>query len=117
MVWLAFATENDCVTAGAAFHVVLPLWLAVMVQVPTATKLTVVPLNVQMLGVLVESVTGRPEDAVAVSVIEVPTVRVPGLANEMFWLLFGGVPRHDLFVSVQNEPAVESRKYEPLLLL
>jgi NADPH-dependent ferric siderophore reductase len=25
MVWLAFVTENDCVTVGAAFHVVLPL--------------------------------------------------------------------------------------------
>ncbi len=54
MVWLALVTEKDCVTVAAAFHEVLPLWFAEIVHVPTATRLTVVPLKEQMLGVLVE---------------------------------------------------------------
>lgn len=75
---------------------------------PTATKLSVAPLEELFKehteGELVESVTGRPEEAVAVSVIEVPTMRVPGFANEMFWLLFGGDPAHDFVVFVHEEP-------------
>lgn len=87
MAWLALATANEYETVGAAFHDVLPLWFAETEHVPTATKLNVAPLdelfNEHTDGELVESVTGKPEVAVAVSVIDVPMVRVPGLANEM----------------------------------
>ena len=87
MVWLALETANEYATVGAAFHEVFPLWLAATEHVPTATKLNVAPLeellNEQIVGVLVDNVTGKLDEAVAVRVIEVPTVRVPGLANEI----------------------------------
>ena len=110
------ATENDWETAGAAFHVVLPLWLAVIVHVPTATRLTVVPLSVQILGVLVENVTARPEVAVAETAKDVLTVRAPGLLNEIVWFCLAGAPAHDDEILVHDEPTDEPRKYEPLLL-
>jgi hypothetical protein len=113
MVWLALATENEYETVGAAFHEVLPAWFAATEHVPTATKLSVAPLdelfNEHTEEVLVESVTGRPDVAVAVSVIEVSTVRVPGLANEMVWLLFGTDPRHELEIRVHDDPTEDAR--------
>ena len=43
----------------------LPAWLAAMVQVPGATIVTVVPVTVQTVPVLELKLTGRPELAVA----------------------------------------------------
>lgn len=45
----------------------LPDCEALMVQVPAATRVTVVPLTVQIDGVLDANCTARPELAVAVS--------------------------------------------------
>ncbi len=45
-----------------------PDWLAVTVQVPTPTKLTVLPLTVHTEDVELPKVTVRPELAVAVTV-------------------------------------------------
>ena len=80
-----------------------------IVQVPTATRFTVVPLRVQILGVLVENVTVRPEEAVAETVNDVLTVRVPGLLNEIVWFCFGGAPPHELETRVHEDPAEEAR--------
>jgi hypothetical protein len=54
--------------------VVLPGWLASIVQVPLATNVAVVPLTVQMVLVIEVKVTARLELAVAKSVSGVPTV-------------------------------------------
>ena len=53
----------------AAFQLALPAWLALIVQVPTATNVTVVPETVQMLVVAEVKATVRPEEAVALRVI------------------------------------------------
>ncbi len=50
-----------------------------MVQVPELTPLTVLPLTVQTLGVKELKLTGRPEVAVALTVVVPPTPRVAGL--------------------------------------
>ena len=52
---------------------------------PAATGVSVLPLTVQMVVVSDVKVTGRPEDALAVSVKFVPNERVPGSVNEMVW--------------------------------
>lgn len=52
-------------------------------------------------GVMVESVTGRPEDAVAVSTIgDALNVCVPGLANAMVWLACPATVRVKFCVTV-----------------
>ena len=68
IVWLPLLIVKDCWTWGAAFQLVLPAWLALIVQVPTVTKVTVVPETVQMLVVAEVKVTVRPEEAVALTV-------------------------------------------------
>ena len=45
----------------------MPACVAWMVQVPTATRVTVAPETVQTDGVVEAKLTVRPEDAVAVS--------------------------------------------------
>ena len=53
-----------------------------MLQVPTATPVTVlpfVPLTVQILVVNEVKVTGKPDVAVALAVVVPPTVNVVGL--------------------------------------
>ena len=68
IVWSPLLTVNDCCTWGAAFQLALPAWLALIVQVPTVTKVTVVPEMVQTLVVAEVKATVRPEEAVALSV-------------------------------------------------
>src|SRR6185503_5674780 len=68
MVWFAFATLKLCETCGAALYVASPGWLALMVQVPAATRVTVVPETVQTEPVPELNATGRPELAVAETV-------------------------------------------------
>ena len=43
----------------------MPLWFAAMLQEPTATSVSVLPLTVQMLGVVEVKLTARPEEALA----------------------------------------------------
>ena len=62
---------------------VLPAWLASMVQVPEAMNVAVVPETVQTLVVIEVNPTARPDVAVAKSVSGVPTVCVPGLEKAM----------------------------------
>ena len=61
----------------------MPLWVAVIVQLPAAMSEAVVPDTVQMLVVEELKVTGKPELAEAISVIGVPTVWLPIVGNEM----------------------------------
>jgi len=81
----------------------------VIVQVPTATRFTVVPLRLQILGVLVENVTASPDVAVAETVNDVLKVRVPGLLNEIDWFCLAGAPAHDDEILVHDEPTDEAR--------
>ena len=80
-----------------------------MEHVPAATMVAVVPLTVQMPVELLPYRTARPDEAVAERVNEVLKVRVPGFANEMVWLDFGGVPPHELEMRVHDDPADEAR--------
>ena len=73
-------TKNVAVTCEAAANVLLPAWLAVMVQVPTATSVRLLPLTVQTLVVAgTAKLTGRPEVALATSDCGgLPSVWIPG---------------------------------------
>lgn len=66
----------------------MPVWVAVMVQVPGLTPVTVVPLTVQTAGVVEAKATVRPEETVALAVTVLPTVRVEGVKPmaPMVWL-------------------------------
>ena len=65
IVWLPLLIAKVCGAWRAAFQLVSPAWLALMVQVPTATKVTVVPDTVQTPVVADVKVTVSPEEAVA----------------------------------------------------
>ena len=52
-------TENDWLVCGAGAYSPLPAWLASIVHVPAALKLTVAPDTVQTLGVAEEKVTAE----------------------------------------------------------
>ena len=63
------------VTGDAGAYVESPAWLALNWHVPAATRVTTKPETVQVLGVREDSVTVKPDDAVAASVY-VPLLRV-----------------------------------------
>ena len=68
---------------------VLPDWLALMVQVPVVTKPIKPPLvMVHTLLVAEVKIGVNPDVAVAVSVGVVPNTRPPGLAKPMVWVAF-----------------------------
>jgi hypothetical protein len=78
IVWLDLPTPNDCCACGAALKFALPAWLASMMQVPVAVKLTVEPL-IEHTDAAVASmvkVTGSPDVDVAVTAYVGP----PGVA-------------------------------------
>lgn len=66
----------DCVTRVAGLKPELPAWLAAMVHIPAATLVTIFPLTVQVVGVMLLKLTGRPEVAVAETILVPPTVIV-----------------------------------------
>jgi hypothetical protein len=70
IVWLFLLTANDCAACGAAFQFPSPAWLASITQVPEAVNDTVDPAIEQTDDAVasIVNVTGRPDDAVAVSV-------------------------------------------------
>jgi hypothetical protein len=60
-----------------------------MVHVPTVTIVTLVPETVQMAVVVEAKLTGRPDDAVALTVNAVGLyARLASVANVMVWLAF-----------------------------
>ena len=66
IVWLALRMLKGCGSGGAALNVASPAWLAVTVQVPGAVIVTVLLASVQLPLAL--NVTGRPDEAVALTV-------------------------------------------------
>ncbi len=75
MVCVALLMVMLAVTCAAAWVVASPAWSAVSEHVPAATMVSVaplVPLMVQMLGLVEAKVTGKPDEAVAVRVIVFP---------------------------------------------
>ena len=93
MVWLvsgAGETVKLLLTGLAALKLALPAWLAVMEQVPAASKVTVLPLTLQIEGVVDASCTVKPEVALAVSTGGViPSVCVASPLKLMVWLVNG----------------------------
>lgn len=65
MVCVPRATAKVLDTAVAGRKLGLPAWLALTVQLPTLTSVSVLPLTVQTAGVVDAKVTARPELAVA----------------------------------------------------
>ena len=62
----------------------LPGWVAVMEQVPEATRVTAIPETVQTDGVVEVKLTGRPEVAVALRLKGgVPSNILPMVPNEI----------------------------------
>ena len=75
----AAATLKVCTTGAAAANTALPGWLALTVQLPTATRVRVLPLTVQTAGVVDPNDTGSPDVAVATKAgAGVPKVWLPG---------------------------------------
>ena len=56
IVWLPFCTAKLCCTCEAAFQFASPAWFALIVQVPTATKLTLVPEIIRVDELVRESI-------------------------------------------------------------
>ena len=74
---------------------VLPGWLAVMLQVPAATPVTVLPETLQMVGVvLLEKLTARPDVAIALSVLAPPMTMLAGVTPTapMDWVIKKPLP-------------------------
>ena len=71
ILWSLFCglvTAKDCATGGAGLKNSLPGWAAWIVQVPVVISVTVLPLTVQTAGVSEAKLTGKPEEAVALTV-------------------------------------------------
>ncbi|MNV79223.1 hypothetical protein D3C71_1727650 [compost metagenome] len=60
----------------------MPAWVAVTPQVPAPTIVTVVPVTVQMAGVVLVYVTGRPEVLETVGSAKVALTRKPGTVGK-----------------------------------
>ena len=87
MVWLAFDTVKDRVIEVAALYTASPDWLATSVHVPGPTNVTLDALTVQTAAVDDDTVTGKPELAVAVIANgEASMVEFGGRGNVMVWL-------------------------------
>src|SRR5579862_3963446 len=78
-IGIVLDTLKLCATVGAARYVLLPPWLASMVQVPATRRVAVVPETVHTLVVVELKETASPLVAEADSVTGVPTVCAPGL--------------------------------------
>jgi hypothetical protein len=64
------ATAKDRVTGAAALQLASPAWLAVIEQVPTAIRVTVLPETVQTAGVAEAKVTAALERPVALTLTD-----------------------------------------------
>src|SRR5579862_6511212 len=89
MVCGAFVTCKPWVTGLAARYVPLPDCVAVMLHRPTARSVTVLPETVQIDVVVETKLTGRPDDAVAVTANGGALKgRFASGANVMVWAIF-----------------------------
>ncbi len=81
IVWPCAFTTKLCATAGAAAYVAFPGCEAVIVQVPSATNVALVPDTVHTLAVDEAKLTAKAELVVALKVNGVPTVCAAIAAN------------------------------------
>jgi hypothetical protein len=81
-------TVNDLETVVAALKSLLPACVALMVQVPAATRVTVVPDTVHTLGVELELKETLSELEALAETVKVPVpIVLPGKASkEIVWL-------------------------------
>src|SRR5438445_4147884 len=87
MVWLAFVTWKLWLTCLYTTLFLSPACVARMVQVPTATSVTVEPDTVQTEVVCELKLTGKPELAVALTVNgALPNNRFASAPKVMVWL-------------------------------
>src|ERR1035438_1515057 len=87
MVWLSCVTWKLWFIGVAAAQLVLPAWVAWMVQIPAATSVTVAPDVVHTARVVEAKLTARPEEAVALTVNgAAPNVRLESAPKVMVWL-------------------------------
>jgi hypothetical protein len=61
----------------------LPVWVASIEHVPAATKVTVLPETVQIEVVVDAKLTGSPEEAVALTVIDPVNNGVAGIVGKV----------------------------------
>ena len=85
IVWSSLPTELVRV-ADVAAYVASPAWDAVIEQIPSASAVRVEPETEQTALVPDAYVTGRPDDAIAVSVRVSPTMRVAGRLKLIVWV-------------------------------
>ena len=66
-----------------------PAWLAATVQEPAAIPVTTAPFTLQIFGVVDLKLTSRPEVAVALTVVVLPTISVveEKLITLIVWLI------------------------------
>jgi hypothetical protein len=87
MVWPPGVTWKLWFTGVAAAQFAVPACVAWMVQVPTATSVTVAPDTAQMEGVVEAKLTVRPEEALAPTGNEpVSNDRLASAPKLMVWL-------------------------------
>lgn len=86
MVWLSCVTWKLWFTGVAAAQSALPACAALIVHVPTAASVAVVPDTVHTAGVVDPKVTASPEDAVALTVNgALPNARLESAPKVMVW--------------------------------
>ncbi len=73
IAWLPWTTVNESDACGAAFQLTDPAWLPLMVHVPRASKVALLPEIVQIDGVALVKETARPDVDVAEIAVEVPS--------------------------------------------
>src|SRR6185369_12154163 len=78
IVWIALPTANDCCTCGAGLKLLLPLWFALILQVPTPMNETCEPLPLPLSAqadvalASIVNVVAKPDVAVAVTTCGAP---------------------------------------------
>jgi len=73
------------VTCGAAAKLASPVWIAVKVQVPVVSPVTVVSETEQTVGVVTAKATGNPDEAMALKVPDPPTVTMGAVPMLILW--------------------------------
>ena len=86
---LEFTMLIVLVTSAAVYLMLSPDWLAAMIQVPTEMAVTIAPETVQVEDCELK-VTASPEEAIAVKVLDAPTIKEEGVLKVM---VCGAIPK------------------------
>jgi hypothetical protein len=107
----ALVTLNVRLTLDAAFQFVSPLWLATRVHWPPVTVVTWLFETVQIDGVVDETATARPDEAVGATENGVlDHVRLPGSVKVIVWLPLPTVIDADPLLEPQPLPPLKSAR-------